>query len=134
MRDSDISRLETKFCGFKLRNPFLVASGPPSRDFNMIKRAFETGWAGAVTKTITLIPTKDVSPRLQILNYGHSTVNLELISSVSPKLWVKWIADLKKKYPRQMLIASIMGLPNPVTWKKLAQLMEEAGADALARG
>ncbi|MCK5578501.1 MAG: NAD-dependent dihydropyrimidine dehydrogenase subunit PreA, partial [Planctomycetes bacterium] len=123
--------LETNFCGFKLANPFLVASGPSSRDLNMIKRAFESGWAGVVTKTISLTPTRDVSPRLHILNYGHSTVNIELISSVSPRVWIKWIKELKKNYPRRMLIASIMGSDRAVTWKKLGQLMAEAGADAL---
>ncbi len=123
--------LETNFCGFKLANPFLVASGPSSRDLNMIKRAFESGWAGVVTKTISLTPTRDVSPRLHILNYGHSTINIELISSVSPRVWIKWIKELKKNYPRRMLIASIMGSDRAVTWKKLGQLMAEAGADAL---
>ena len=66
-----MSALEVEFCGLKFSNPFLLSSAPPTTDGAMIKRAFEAGWAGAVTKTLVLekVPMKNVSPRLTSLAF-----------------------------------------------------------------
>jgi dihydropyrimidine dehydrogenase (NADP+) len=49
--DVDIS---VEMCGMKFINPFGIASAPPSTTSAMIRRAFEAGWAFAVTKTFSL--------------------------------------------------------------------------------
>lgn len=41
-------------CGLKFENPFGLASAPPCTTSAMIRRAFETGWGFAVTKTFSL--------------------------------------------------------------------------------
>ncbi len=44
--------LETTVGPLTLKNPFLLASGPPTASGEQIRHAFRLGWAGAVTKTI----------------------------------------------------------------------------------
>lgn len=45
--------LETEMCGVKMKNPLIVASGPPTNDAELMKLAFESGAGGVVTKTMT---------------------------------------------------------------------------------
>ncbi len=49
--DVDIS---VELCGMKFENPFGLASAPPTTSAPMIRRAFEAGWAFALTKTYSL--------------------------------------------------------------------------------
>ncbi|MEW6026962.1 MAG: NAD-dependent dihydropyrimidine dehydrogenase subunit PreA [Planctomycetota bacterium] len=119
------------FHGLEFDNPFILASGPPTRNAEMILRGFEQGWAGAVTKTISLAPTKNPKPRLAVINNTRSLVNIELISSDSPSQWSKWIRQIKQAAPGKIIIASIMAANKPKDWQKLAQMMEDSGADAL---
>jgi len=46
--------LSVEVCGMKFENPFGLASAPPCTSSAMIRRAFEAGWAFAVTKTFSL--------------------------------------------------------------------------------
>jgi len=46
--------LSIEMCGLKFENPFGLASAPPCTTSAMIRRAFEAGWAFAVTKTFSL--------------------------------------------------------------------------------
>lgn len=46
--------LSVEICGVKFENPFGLASAPPTTASSMIRRAFEQGWAFAVTKTFAL--------------------------------------------------------------------------------
>ena len=48
------SKLGVEFCGMKLINPFLLAASPCTDDEDMVRRAFEAGWAGAVLKTTSV--------------------------------------------------------------------------------
>ncbi|MDI6788937.1 MAG: NAD-dependent dihydropyrimidine dehydrogenase subunit PreA, partial [Planctomycetota bacterium] len=130
MRQCD-SLLDIKFCGLEFTNPFILASGPPTRTGPMILKAFEYGWGGAVTKTIGLHPTKSPRPRLYILPKTKSLVNIELISSETPSQWVKWIATIKKQASNHIIIVSIMAGRKKENWQKLAKIMGDAGADAL---
>ena len=61
--------LSVDFVGMYFPNPFMLASAPPTRTAEMIKRAFNAGLGGAVTKTIALNPTQNLLPRLQSLRY-----------------------------------------------------------------
>jgi dihydropyrimidine dehydrogenase (NAD+) subunit PreA len=127
----DKSALSISFCGLEFSNPFILASGPPTRNAQMILRGFEEGWAGAVTKTISLSPTKSPRPRLSIIDKTKSLVNIELISSDTVHQWVKWISTIKKTASRKIIIASIMASVKTNDWQKLAKTMADAGADAL---
>lgn len=119
------------FCGLEFENPFILASGPPTRNAEMILRGFAQGWAGAVTKTISLVPTRSPKPRLAVINNTRSLVNIELISSDSAVQWIKWIKQIKKTASDKIIIASIMASTKPTDWQRLARMMADSGADAL---
>lgn len=122
------------FAGMLFPNPFMLASAPPTRTAEMIKRAFAAGWGGAVTKTITLEPTRDLQPRLQPLCHRNRMIgmeNVELISRLSVEEWGREIADIKAHYPDRPLWASIMAPPIKKDWQHLAQIIQETGTDAL---
>ncbi|OGI04905.1 MAG: hypothetical protein A2Y25_00575 [Candidatus Melainabacteria bacterium GWF2_37_15] len=114
------------------RDPFILASGPPTRNAEMISRAFDIGWNGAVTKTICLNHEDmvEVAPRIHRVNNGLK--NIELISPRSVEEWVEDVRFLKSKYPEKTVIASISAeAGNIAAWQKLALMMQDAGSDAL---
>jgi dihydropyrimidine dehydrogenase (NAD+) subunit PreA len=121
----------------KFINPFILASGPPTRNGEMIAKAFDAGWAGAVTKTICLNyeSMNNVSPRLWGFSNGYNNIglkNIELISDKSPQDWVQEIYYLKNNYPDRIIIASISATAYDLKdWQYLAVIMQDAGADIL---
>jgi dihydropyrimidine dehydrogenase (NAD+) subunit PreA len=126
--------LSTQFTGISFPNPFILASAPPTRTGDMMKRAFEAGWGGAATKTIGLQGAVNVRPRFGFLKERNRVVgmtNFELISEKGLDHWVDEIADVKAAFPDHPLIASIMGSVEPVDWEILAKAVEAAGADAI---
>jgi hypothetical protein len=46
--------LATAVDGLKLPNPFVIASGPPGTNLNVISRAFREGWGAVIAKTVIL--------------------------------------------------------------------------------
>lgn len=58
--------LSVEMCGITFENPFGLASAPPCTTSAMIRRAFEAGWAFAVTKTFSLdkVPCERASVEL----------------------------------------------------------------------
>jgi dihydropyrimidine dehydrogenase (NAD+) subunit PreA len=109
----------------------------------MIKRGFAAGWGGAVTKT--LAHDRDlmanVSPRLASLSFPgkadepkklYGLENIELITDRPLKTWLWEIEDIKKHYPNNLLVASIMaGGKDRQGWQELVHLCRDAGADML---
>ena len=127
-------QLSIKYKNLEFKNPFILASAPPTRNAEMIARAFDAGWAGAVTKTICLNHDEmiNVSPRLWGKGKGFALQNVELISERPVEEWVEDIKFLKKNYPENIVIASISAeAENIKAWQKLASVMQEAGADIL---
>jgi len=129
--------IETSLAGIRLKNPFLLASGPSAATGAMIARAFEAGWGGAVTKTIhsDSLAVDDVSPRFGAVRDEQGAVlafeNIEQISKRSVTQWVSDIRLLKREWPGHAVIASVMAPVTPTDWQDLAQTLEDAGADAL---
>jgi dihydropyrimidine dehydrogenase (NAD+) subunit PreA len=144
--------LDVTFTGLKFRNPFLLASAPPTESESNILRAFEAGWGGVVTKTIGLHPVVNVagpktkflraapdSPRLTMQKRPgtalHSSWNWELISDKTLDWWVPRLGRIKKAHPDRILVASIMaGSGNDEElshWQTLAKACQAEGADAL---
>lgn len=107
----------------------------------MIRRAFESGWGFALTKTFSLEKdiVTNVSPRIvRGTTFGHmygpnlgSFLNIELISEKTCRYWLKTISEIKEDFKENILIASIMCSYNKDDWTELSQLSERAGADAL---
>jgi hypothetical protein len=44
--------LATAVDGLKLPNPFVIASGPPGTNLNVISRAFREGWGAVIAKLL----------------------------------------------------------------------------------
>ncbi|XP_043287629.1 dihydropyrimidine dehydrogenase [NADP(+)] [Venturia canescens] len=133
--------LSVQVCGIKFENPFGLASAPPATTSAMIRRAFQAGWAFAVTKTYSLDKdlVTNVSPRIikgttSRHHYGPeqgSFLNIELISEKSEAYWCRSIVELKRDFPTKVVIASIMCSFNEEDWTTLARRAEATGADAL---
>ena len=129
--------LQTTIDGLKLPNPFIIGSGPPGTNLNVISRAFKEGWGAVIAKTVSLDASKvvNVTPR-----YGklHSTdgqevigwENIELISDRPFKLWEEEFKKCKQLHPEGVLIASIMEEYNKDAWIEIVRRCEASGVDA----
>jgi dihydropyrimidine dehydrogenase (NAD+) subunit PreA len=115
-------------------NPFWLASAPPANTGEMIMRAFDAGWGGAVWKTIGE-PVTNVSSRYSSVDWNGQRVmgfnNIELISDRTVEDNLREMAEVKKRYPRQAVIASLMVNSNRATWHDIVARSEDAGADGL---
>jgi dihydropyrimidine dehydrogenase (NAD+) subunit PreA len=125
--------LSVDFVGMHFPNPFMLASAPPTRTAEMIIRAFAAGWGGAVTKTIAPDPVIDLQPRLQPLRHKRRKIgmeNIELTTQLTLQEWQQEISEIKATYPNRPLWASIMGAMEEESWQRIAEAVQEAGADA----
>jgi len=130
--------LNVDFCGVKFKNPFILASAPPTTTGEMIMRAFDAGWGGAIIKTLVPEGEKvvNVAPRLASLNYGKNRMavlqNIELTTDRGVKVWLKEIGRMKKRYPGHVVIGSIMAAgSSKKDWQELARRVQGAGADMI---
>lgn len=127
--------LKTKYLNIDFENPFVLASAPPTRNAEMISRAFEAGWAGAVVKTITKEPVNNLKNRFACNKTGTDIIsfkNIELLSELSADKWFEDIHLLKKRFPNKIVIGSIMGdAKDKSSWLELARGCQDAGADLL---
>src|SRR5580698_4062181 len=126
--------LRVKFCGIESPNPFWLASGPPTNTAGQVMRAFDAGWGGAVWKTIGDQVT-NTSSRYGAIDYNGSKMmafnNIELISDRPPEINFREIADVKKRYSKHLVIASLMVESKRETWHEFVRRAEDAGSDAL---
>jgi dihydropyrimidine dehydrogenase (NAD+) subunit PreA len=125
-----MSTLETEFLGISFPNPFLLASGPPTANGPMIKRAFDAGWGGAILKTVALEPTPLPSPRLHVLRRGRhlrGMVNIELITEMTLERWESDLDLVRDAYPTRPIIASIMGGNDSREWQEVIHRLEPHG-------
>ncbi len=135
--------LSLNFCGLEMQNPFMLSSAPPTGTGDMIKRAFDAGWGGAITKTLVQdknIPT-NVTPRLASLSFPggveepkkmYGLENIELTTDRPLNVWLSEITDIKKNYPKHLLGASIMvDGKSRDGWQELVQKCQDAGADII---
>jgi dihydroorotate dehydrogenase subfamily 1 len=123
--------------GLKMPNPFVIGSGPPGTNANVIGKAFDEGWGGVVAKTVSLDASKviNVAPRYGRLrgNDGKDIIgweNIELISDRSFDVWIDEFKMLKDKYPDRILIASIMEEANKDAWIEIVERCQDTGVDA----
>jgi dihydropyrimidine dehydrogenase (NAD+) subunit PreA len=129
-----MANLSVEFVGMHFPNPFMLASAPPTRTAEMIKKAFAAGWGGAVTKSIALEPAEDLQPRLQPIIHRKRNIgmgNVELTTQMTVADWQRDIGEVKSDYPDRPLWASIMDAPVEKNWQLLAEAVQEAGIDAL---
>ncbi len=129
--------LATTVNGLKLPNPFVIGSGPPGTNANVIGKAFDEGWGAVVAKTISLDASKviNVAPRYARLRTDKSKEifgwqNIELISDRPFKVWLDEFKQLKDKYPSGIVIASIMEEYNKDAWIEIVERTQATGIDA----
>jgi dihydropyrimidine dehydrogenase (NAD+) subunit PreA len=126
--------LRVKFCGLESPNPFWLASGPPANTGGQVMRAFEAGWGGAVWKTIGE-PIVNTSSRYGAIDLNGVKMmglnNIELISDRPIADNLREIAEVKKRYPKNLVIASLMVESKRESWHEMVRRAEDAGSDAL---
>lgn len=125
--------LSIDFLGVRCESPFFLASSPITGDGEMISRAFEAGWAGAVWKTIGFFVADECSPRFDAVIDGMSwrgLRNLEQISDKPTDLNFEMMARVKARFPDKVIVSSIMGR-DADEWRRLAVMSEQAGADII---
>jgi len=122
--------------GLKLPNPFIIASGPPGTNLNVIGRAFKEGWGAVIAKTISLDASKiiNVSPRYAKLHASQSPEiigweNIELISDRPFHIWLDEFKRCKDLFPSSVLIASIMEEYRKDAWFEIVERCQDAGVD-----
>ena len=85
--ETPMADLSTTFTGIRFPNPFMLASAPPTESESNIRRAYDAGWGGVVTKTIGLhqvhnvrgpktkfLRLEDGGTRKSMARFEHSTV------------------------------------------------------------
>ncbi|HXW63300.1 MAG TPA: NAD-dependent dihydropyrimidine dehydrogenase subunit PreA [Candidatus Acidoferrales bacterium] len=129
-----MSDLSVRFLGMTSPNPFWLASGPPTNTAGQVMRAFDAGWGGAVWKTIGE-PIVNTSSRYGAIDLNGVKVmgfnNIELISDRPTEVNFREIYEVKKRYPNNLVIASLMVESKRASWHEMVRRAEDAGSDAL---
>jgi dihydroorotate dehydrogenase subfamily 1 len=129
--------LSTTVNDIQFENPFLLASGPPGTNAKVIAKSYDLGWGGVVCKTISLDASKVVNtaPRYAKLKAREDDKvvvgfeNIELISDRPFDAWLDEFRQLKKSYPKKILIASIMEEYRREAWHEIVRRVQETGVD-----
>mgnify|MGYP000036763886 CR=1 FL=1 len=128
--------LATIVDGLKLPNPFIIGSGPPGTNLNVITRAFREGWGAVIAKTVSLDASKvvNVTPRYAKLHAadGQEVIgweNIELISDRKFSIWLDEFRKCKDQFPDGVLIASIMEEYRKDAWVEIVERCQDAGVD-----
>src|SRR3984957_4932565 len=122
-----MTTLATTVDDLKLPNPFVIGSGPPGTNLNVISRAFKEGWGAVVAKTVSLDASKviNVTPRYGKLHASSGEVigweNIELISDRPLSIWIEEFKKCKDMFPDGVLIASIMEEYREDAWMEVVQ-------------
>ena len=122
--------------GLKLPNPFVIGSGPPGTNANVIGKAFDEGWGAVISKTVSLDASKviNVQPRYARLRASDRGIigwqNIELISDRPFDTWIDEFKRVKDKYPERILIASVMEELRKDAWVEIIERCQETGVDA----
>src|ERR1700688_4248498 len=127
--------LNTVFAGrIHSPNTFWLASGPPTNCGEQIMRAFDAGWGGAVWKTRGE-PIVNVTSRYSSVDWNGLRMmglnNIELITDRPLDVNLSEIAEVKKRYPRHAVIASLMVESKREAWHQILRQAEDGGSDGL---
>jgi dihydropyrimidine dehydrogenase (NAD+) subunit PreA len=124
--------LFTDMAGIRSPNPFWLASCPISNNGEMVARAFDMGWGGAVWKTIGE-PIRNVTARLGTFEHGGRRLvginNIELISDRPTEVNIAEIRDIKRRYPDNAVVISLMVESKREAWHEILAKCNDTGAD-----
>jgi dihydropyrimidine dehydrogenase (NAD+) subunit PreA len=123
-----------RFCGIESPNPFWLASAPPTNTGDQIMRAFDAGWGGAVWKTLG-DPIVNVSSRYSAVAWGGQRImglnNIELITDRPLEVNLREMREVKRRYPKHVVIASLMVESRREAWHDIVKRVEDTGCDGL---
>jgi dihydropyrimidine dehydrogenase (NAD+) subunit PreA len=124
--------LSTDMAGIRSPNPFWLASCPITNNGEMVARAFDEGWGGVVWKTIGE-PIRNVTARLGTFEHGGRRLvginNIELISDRPTEVNIAEIREVKKRYPNQAVVISLMVEAKREAWHEILAKCNDTGAD-----
>lgn len=121
--------LSVDFAGLKLKNPFIVSSGPTTRKLSLLREAERYGASAVVTKMALLEP--------QAIKAGYySSPKDNIICVIADKRLqlsdAEALIERAKQETSLKLIANIMGPGKHLEgWVTLAKGVERAGADMI---
>jgi dihydropyrimidine dehydrogenase (NAD+) subunit PreA len=126
--------LSVDMAGIRSPNPFWLASGPPTNMGEMVARAFDAGWGGAVWKTVGE-PIINVTARLGSIDLRDQRMiglnNIELITDRPIETNLAEIRDIKKRYPKNAVVVSLMVESKRETWHDIVKRVNDTGADGI---
>lgn len=126
--------LSIDFLGVRCENPFFLSSSPVGSNYEMVAKAFESGWGGVYYKTIGIFVADECSPRFDnVKKEGMPWLgfkNMEQISEKPTEVNFDNMYKLKKAYPEKIMVASIMGSTEE-EWRKLAKMCDQVGVDLI---
>lgn len=129
-----MANLQINMGGIVSPNPFWLSSAPPTNSGYQVQKAFDEGWGGAVWKTLGE-PIINVSSRFAAFNYMGRKIagfnNIELITDRPLEINLKEIAQTKKLFPKNPIIASLMVEPTQEKWHEIVKKVEAVGVDGL---
>src|ERR1700729_1413266 len=125
--------LSCNLAGIKSPTPFWLARGPPPNPAYQVRNAFDTGWGGAVWKTLTDEPIVNVASRYGGIALNNQKLmglnNIELITDRSLEDNLRDIQEVKKKHPKNVVIASVMVESKRETWHRVIKRIQDVGVD-----
>jgi len=127
--------LSVEYCGIRFENPFVLSSAPPTDSYEMVKRAFEVGWAGAIMKTTSVESYQvDISyPIMTSMDYeekkGVALGNIDNISEWHMDVMEDAVRKLKDEFPSKVVGLSLWGTTNKDHWEELTRRSVDVGAD-----
>jgi dihydropyrimidine dehydrogenase (NAD+) subunit PreA len=127
--------LSVEYCGIRFENPFVLSSAPPSDSYEMVRRAFQAGWAGAIMKTTSVESYQvDISyPIMTSMDYeekkGVALGNIDNISEFHMDVMEDAVRRLKDEFPTKVVGLSLWGTTNEDHWEELTKRSIDVGAD-----
>ncbi len=138
MRDFITTDLSVNFAGLSLNNPLLVAAGPLITSVQRAKKAEKAGAGAIVTKLIVNVSPETKWMVLERPRYIWNSKYKAVIDVTEARLSLQQGMDLVRKLKKEVripVIGNIMdrsvNLPNLEGWLRVANAIEEAGADML---
>jgi dihydropyrimidine dehydrogenase (NAD+) subunit PreA len=127
--------LSVEYCGLRFENPFVLSSAPPTDSCEMVKSAFQAGWAGAIMKTTSVeeYPVHISYPIMTSMDYeekkGVALGNIDNISEWHMDVMEDAVRRLKDEFPSRIVGLSLWGTTNRDHWEELTKRSVDVGAD-----
>jgi len=128
--------LSTSYLGLRLPHPLIVGSGPLDHDLDMVKALCEAGAAAMVLRTVyeEEITGEQMAAFLHAETHGESFAEAssyapEPIATVGAEEYLEHVRRVKQAV--DIPVVASLSAVTPRGWVGYAELLEEAGADAI---